>query len=267
MQSRPAAASYRADVAHTFATVSVLMSALLVPSIAAAADDGGSLSVPKPPMAPESPAVSDSSADPKQADTPGTSNDPTASEAQEPPEVPEAAEETAPPTSRRAVRRHQSESLLASESRLDEQKSSEKPREWYGVPMIILDGLWLGAIGLGRAANSDETVILGTVGGITNGMLVHVYAHDSSFAGLGVGLLSVALRGALAGGGCALGSGCDELSDGALLRTSIGLAIGAGLDAAFLAYKPLFRPRPATGVGLVPLLSPNSVGGSVVGRF
>jgi hypothetical protein len=133
--------------------------------------------------------------------------------------------------------------------------------------MVVLDGLWLGTIAVGRAAHSDKTVIVATVGGITNGMFVHLVAYDSDFAGLGIGLLSVTLRGALAGGGCALGSGCRELSDGALLRTSIGIAIGAGLDAALLAYKPLFRPRPPTGVALAPLLSPDTVGASVVGRF
>jgi hypothetical protein len=133
--------------------------------------------------------------------------------------------------------------------------------------MVILDGLWLGAIAVGRAADSDKTVIFATAGGVTNGLFVHLYAYDSSFTGLGIGLLSVALRGSLAGGGCALGSGCSDLSDSALIRTSIGIAIGAGLDAAFLAHKPLFRRQPSTSVSLEPLLSPHTVGGSVAGRF
>jgi hypothetical protein len=225
----------------------MLVGSLLGTSIAAAGEDGDSGPPSTAPAAPD------------------------ASEFPAPPGAPEeAAEAPAAPVPVAAAHTPEPELPRAPSSRFDEEAAqlpAATPREWYGLPMLVFDGLWLGTIALGRAAHSDEFVIVATVGGITNGMFVHLYAYDSSFAGLGVGLLSVALRGALAGGGCALGSGCSELSDGALLRTSIGIAIGAGLDAAFLAYKPLFRPRSPTGVGFAPLLSPDTVGGSVVGRF
>jgi hypothetical protein len=134
--------------------------------------------------------------------------------------------------------------------------------------MLIGDGIYLGTIALGRGVKSDELVIFGAAAGITNGLLFHTYIFgDGDFPALGKGLLSVAMRGALAGGGCALGSGCAELSNPALIRLSVGIALGAALDAALLAYKPL--PSPASGprVRLVPALSQQAFGGSLVGSF
>jgi hypothetical protein len=120
----------------------------------------------------------------------------------------------------------------------------------------------------GRAMKSDEVVIIGAAAGITNGLLFHTYVYgEGDFPALGKGLLSVAVRGGLAGGGCALGSGCDELSNPALVRLSIGLALGAALDAAFLAYRPRSDPSFNASLHLVPAISQHAFGGSLVGRF
>ncbi|RYZ09087.1 MAG: hypothetical protein EOO73_04795 [Myxococcales bacterium] len=131
-----------------------------------------------------------------------------------------------------------------------------------------MDGVYLGLIVAGRAAKSDEVVIIGAAAGITNGLLFHTYVYgEGDFPGLGKGLLSTVLRGGLAGGGCALGSGCGELSNPALVRLSIGLALGAALDAAFLAYRPRSASSVHASLRVVPAMSQHAFGGSLVGRF
>jgi hypothetical protein len=50
-----------------------------------------------------------------------------------------------------------------------------------------------------------------------------------------------------------------------IARWSLGIAIGAGLDTAFLAFKP--RKRWHANVSVVPTVSPQEVGGSLVGRL
>jgi hypothetical protein len=141
-------------------------------------------------------------------------------------------------------------------------------REWYGLPLLIVDGVYLGLIVAGRATKSDELVIVGAAAGITNGLLFHTYVYgEADFPALGKGLLSAIVRGGLAGGGCALGSGCGELSNPALVRLSIGLALGAALDAAFLAYRPRSSPSLNANLRLVPAISQHSFSGSLVGRF
>lgn len=140
-------------------------------------------------------------------------------------------------------------------------------REWVGLPMLIFDGIDLGMIAVGRVLHSDEVVIIGAAAGITNGLWFHTYVYgDGDFPALGKGLLSVAMRGALAGGGCALGSGCGELSDPALVRLSIGIALGAALDSALLAYRPRTVSSGPT-LQLIPTVSQQAWGGSLVGRF
>jgi hypothetical protein len=71
-------------------------------------------------------------------------------------------------------------------------------------------------------------------------MFVHAgryYPPKAWGVGFGKGLLSVALRGGLATGACFIGSGCEQVSDRALLRMSIAILAGGAIDVAFLAYE------------------------------
>jgi hypothetical protein len=106
--------------------------------------------------------------------------------------------------------------------------------------MIVGGGLFLGLAAVGAATDTDELLLLGLAGATVDGMFVHAgryYSPKAWAIGLGKGLLSVALRGGLATGACFIGSGCEQVSDGALLRTSIGILAGGAIDVAFLAYE------------------------------
>lgn len=236
-------------------TFSVLTCGLLA-TVTAAADPAGG-ATPATTSDPETAPQPDASAEVAPV-TAMPSPSPTATDAPAAPAAPASARPSARGTS-----------MIAEPPRAGEAAQMGQPaeREWCGIPMLIADGIYLGMIGVGRVAKSDELVIIGAAGGITNGLLFHTYIYgNGDFPSLGKGLLSVAMRGALAGGGCALGSGCSELSDPALVRLSIGIALGAALDSALLAYRPR-RVSSGPSLRLVPAVSQQAFGGSLVGRF
>lgn len=147
--------------------------------------------------------------------------------------------------------------------------SSQPPADWYGLPLLALDVMWLSLIALGQASDEKELLVTSVAGSMTNGLMVHtfIYDEDERFKGLAKGLLSCAMRGGLGGAGCKLGPGCSELSDSALLRLSVGVGLGAALDAAFLAFKHPKKGATKAGFSLYPIASSDSIGARLAGRF
>jgi hypothetical protein len=80
-------------------------------------------------------------------------------------------------------------------------------------------------------------------------------------------LLSVALRGGLATGACFMGSGCEQVSDGALLRMSIAILAGGAIDVAFLAYEAAESDLLGVTHHFESLVSHDRLGARWVGSF
>ena len=143
-------------------------------------------------------------------------------------------------------------------------ESAPPDREWYGLGMIVRGALYIGMAAVGQAADSDEFMILGVAGGVVDGLFGHVvtyYGGDEHWTGLGKGLLSVSGRGGLVAAACFAGSGCSEVSNGALTRMLLATALTVTLDSVFLAYKPTFEIDPARAT-LLPWLDRDTLGAS-----
>jgi hypothetical protein len=121
--------------------------------------------------------------------------------------------------------------------------SERKASQWYGLPLVVVDGLALAVIGIGRAAESENVVSVGIATGMVNGLLVHTFSYPprQRGAGLGKGFLSLLMRAGAGLGACAVGEGCFEqhIGDAALARLVGGLVVAAIVDDAFLARRTL----------------------------
>jgi hypothetical protein len=134
--------------------------------------------------------------------------------------------------------------------------SGRKASEWYGLPLVVVDGLALAVIGIGRAAESENAVVAGVATGMVNGLLVHTFSYPprQKGSGIGKGFLSLLMRSGLGIGACALGSGCFEehIADGALARLVGGLVVAAIVDDAFLARRTLRTRAESAGMHVEP---------------
>jgi hypothetical protein len=141
----------------------------------------------------------------------------------------------------------------------DADSTPRKATEWYGLPLVVVDGLSFAVIGIGRAAESEDATMVGVASGMLNGLVVHTFSYPSRQQGTGLakGFLSLLMRGGLGIGTCALGSDCFEqhLSDGALARLAGGLLVAAVLDDAFLAKRTISTGASSTAVQIGPTAS------------
>jgi hypothetical protein len=118
---------------------------------------------------------------------------------------------------------------------------------WYGIPLIIADGVSFGMLVVGQTAPSLNLTRAGVIFAILDGLFIHVNVNrtpDRIWLGLGKGLLSVALRGGLGTAACFADSGCNEWTRPALLRLSLGILAGAIIDILWLTHQSVDeKPR------------------------
>lgn len=152
----------------------------------------------------------------------------------------------------------------------EERPATHRPSKWYGLPMVILDAVSLGILGVGAAIKDDKVRIIGLVGLGVDGMLVHVqeyYPPDRWGIGLGKGLLSVAARSGLGGLACFAGSGCEDGTDATYVGFTLGLVAGAVFDAAVLARRTRGGSGRFAAVHFLPMMTPGSAGAGLAGSF
>ena len=152
--------------------------------------------------------------------------------------------------------------------RADDDGPSER---WYGWQLLIVDGLVLGAAGLGFALAEDSSeAILGTaaVGYALGGPTVH-WAHGHTMKGVGsLGLrLGIPLASGVVFGALFSGSANHAMSGFEAGFLFIGLPVGAVtailIDAIVLGWEP----APIASTRIVPSLSPGQLGLALQGRF